>query len=90
LACPTDGGNIGKHLARKASANKYTGFDGGSQMINDAARTWLQDKLPDNVYLKDDEWWPRISREIEGHKRRFDATTAVVIQIVNESVSIEM
>ncbi|KAJ5249575.1 hypothetical protein N7524_011891 [Penicillium chrysogenum] len=90
LACPTDGENFGKPSAKKASANKYTGFDGGSQVINDAVRTWLQYRLPDNVYLKDDKWWPRISREIEGHKRRFDATTAVVIQIVNESVSIEI
>lgn len=59
-------------------------------MINDATRIWLQHKLPGNVYLKDDKWWPKISREIEGHKRRFDGTAAVVIEVVNEHVSIEM
>jgi hypothetical protein len=48
---------VNKELRIKgASANKYTGFDGGSQVINDAVRTWLQYRLPDNVYLKDDSW----------------------------------
>lgn len=59
-------------------------------MINDTIREALQNRFPDNQFLKDDSWWPRIAQEIEGRKRRFDATTPVSIDIVTERVSIDV
>jgi hypothetical protein len=79
------------HIPHAAAVtNGRIGFNRGSQTINDTIRETLQDRYPGNPFLKDDSWWPRIAQEIEGRKRRFDATTSVSINIVTERVSIDM
>ncbi|KAJ5300284.1 hypothetical protein N7508_007527 [Penicillium antarcticum] len=66
------------------------GFNGGSQMINDAVRDALQARFPDNNYLRDDSRWAKLSREIDGQKRRFEAEKPVEIDLLLERVSIDI
>ena len=59
-------------------------------MINDAVRDALQRRFPDSDYLRDDSRWAKLSHEIDGQKRRFEAQTPVEIDLLLERVSIDM
>lgn len=62
-------------------------------MINEAMRDALQLRFKDpkhRDYLKDDSRWAKLSREIDGHKRRFVAQKPVEIDLFFEQVLIDM
>lgn len=58
-------------------------------MINHVARDWLQDKYPNNDYLRDDKRWMGISSQFEGCKRVFDGTSSVKVDVMGDFISID-
>ena len=74
--------------AKRKSANDQTGFNGGGQMVNDAARGWLQRQYPGNTYLTDDRRWTTISSQLDGCKRVFDGSASVKLDLWGEVIII--